>query len=73
MVVPVLPSEEAHVYPVIVLPPFAGATQVTVSVTAAVVTVGAAGVAGTVVAVIALDALDASEVPTEFVAVAVKV
>ena len=60
-------------YPVIALPPVAGATQVTVSARAAVVTVGAAGVAGTVVAVIELDALEASEVPTEFVAVTVKV
>ena len=60
-------------YPVIVLPPVAGATQVTVSARAAVDTVGAAGVAGTVVAVIELEAVDASEVPTAFVAVTVKV
>ena len=66
-------SEEAHVYPVIVLPPVAGATQVTVSLRADVVTVGAAGVPGIVVAVIELDALEASEVPTAFVAVTVKV
>lgn len=68
-----LPSEEAQVYPVIALPPVAGATQLTVSASAAVVTVGAAGVAGTVVAVIEADAEDASEIPTEFVAVTVKV
>ena len=40
-------------------PPVAGATQETVSLSAAVVTVGAAGVAGTVVAVIELEADEA--------------
>ena len=44
-------SEDAQVYPVIADPPFAGATQLTVSARAAVVTVGGAGFAGTEVAV----------------------
>ena len=66
-------SEDAQVYPVIADPPVAGATQETVSLSAAVVTVGAAGVAGTVVAVIELEADEAAEVPEALVAVTVNV
>jgi hypothetical protein len=74
-VVPVFESEDVQVYPVIVLPPVAGAVQVTTSVAVfnTEATVGAAGVAGTVVAVIDEEALDAADVPKEFVAVTVKV
>lgn len=77
-VLPLFPSDEDHVYPVIVLPPFAGADQVTVSLpvdtpVVAVVTPGLAGAAGTVVTVTAEDADDAADVPEAFVAVTVAV
>lgn len=68
-----LASDDAQVYPVIALPPFAGADQETVSASAAVVTVGAEGVAGTVVAVIEAEADEGLEVPDAFVPVTVKV
>ena len=62
---PLFPSEDDQVYPVIVLPPFAGAVQVTISVEVFDTDdiVGAAGVAGTVVAVIDDEAEDAADVP----------
>jgi len=68
-------SLDAQVYPVIALPPVAGATQVTISVAVCEteVIVGAAGVAGTVVTVTELDAADAEDVPIAFVAVTVAV
>jgi len=68
-------SSDAQVYPVIALPPVAGATQVTMSVAVCEteVIVGAAGVAGTVVTVTELDAADAEDVPIAFVAVTVAV
>jgi hypothetical protein len=70
-VVPLLPSEDVHVYCVIALPPFAGAVQETLSVVVpawlvgedgvGLDTVGADGVAGTVVIVTADDAADAKD------------
>ena len=54
-------------------PPFAGAVQLTVSKSTAVVAVGADGVAGTVVIAIAVEAEEAAEVPAAFVAVTVNV
>jgi hypothetical protein len=60
-VLPDLPSEEDHVYPVIAFPPVAGAVQETVSDArlAFVDALGAPGAAGTVVTVTAADAEDA--------------
>lgn len=72
-VFPVLLSDDAHVYWVIVLPPFDGAVQETVSESTPAVAVGAAGVAGTVVAVIEADAEEDGDVPYAFVAVTVNV
>ena len=68
-----MPSDDAQVYPVIVLPPVAGADQETVSASAAVVTVGAAGVAGTVVAVIELEADESSDEPDKLFPLTVNV
>lgn len=83
MVVPLLPSDDVHVYWVIALPPFAGAFQETVSVVDPAVfgaaegdgedTVGGFIVAGTVVTVTADDAEDIADVPEAFDAVTVNV
>ena len=60
-------------YEVIAAPPFAGATQETLSWFTCVVTVGLAGAAGTVVTVTAAEAVDAADVPAALVAVTVNV
>ena len=72
-VVPVLPSEEVQVYPVIADPPVAGAVIVNVSLSTPAVADGAVIVAGTVVTVTAAEAEEAAEVPAALVAVTVKV
>jgi hypothetical protein len=69
----VFPSDDAQIYPVIALPPFAGAVQETVSWSTPAVAVGADGVAGTVDAVILLDADEDKLDPIAFIAVTVNV
>jgi hypothetical protein len=54
-------------------PPFAGATRVTVAEAFPAEAAGAAGAEGTVAGVTELEAVDAEPVPTELVAVTVKV
>ena len=77
MVVPVLPSDDVHLYWVIATPPVAGAVQDTSSVVVPAVfaladgvgldTVGEDMVAGTVVTVTEFDAEEDSPVPHSFV------
>ena len=66
-------SDDAQVYPVIVLPPVAGAVQEIVSASAAVDTLGAEGVAGTVVAVIEAEADESSDEPDKLFPLTVNV
>ncbi len=70
------PTNGVTTYPVIGLPPFAGATQLTVADPSPATAVGAAGAAGTVAAatgVTTFDAADDGPVPTAFVAATLNV
>jgi hypothetical protein len=68
-----LPGLEITVYPVIALPPVAGAVKLTDAWALPGVAVTAVGAPGTVAGVAPLEAADAGPVPIAFVAVTVNV